>query len=321
MVAEHYNLKNNTPIHLRDKSKILYLRNINNWVKSILIQEYSRPNSTVLDICGGKLGDLPKWIKAEVDRLYVADISLESLKHAVQRYNDKLRMIRFNATFICCDCFNSSKFQEVFPRDVKVDLASCQFSLHYSFRSEESARGLLNNVSSVLKKNGYFICTIPNSCYIVKKCKEVNSNKFGNSVFSIEFTEKEPKFTAFGCSYKFFLEDAIDSLEEYLVHMDIFELLAKDYGFKLIKSQGFHDFVNEKTKAPENIGLFRKMNCFNEYGTVPVDEWNALGIYNVVVFQKINDSINQQNNEQEQQQYQSNNRPSRKEESDIIVNL
>lgn len=47
--------------------------------------------------------------------------------------------------------------------------------------------------------------------------------KFGNSVFSIEFEQPNADhFPVFGCKYKFFLEDAIYSLPEYLVHFPTF---------------------------------------------------------------------------------------------------
>ena len=54
-----------------------------------------------------------------------------------------------------------------------------------------------------------------------KRLRNSNSLRFGNSVFSIEF-EQNTSFPVFGCRYKFFLEDAIYSLPEYLVHFPTF---------------------------------------------------------------------------------------------------
>jgi len=292
-VSSHYDQKSNTPIYLRRKSRIICLRNMNNWVKSMLIQEFTKPGDSVLDICGGKLGDLQKWEKVGIKKLIVSDISLESLRHGVERINPKLPGLAFNTTFICCDCF-SPKLLEVFPKKTKVDIVSCQFSLHYSFRSEDSARGLLHNVSKVLKQNGHFIGTLPNACYIVKRCKELKSNRFGNSVFKIEFIDKEPVFSAFGSTYKFYLEDAIN-LEEYLVHMDILISLAKEYGLELVKESRFHDFIYNKTTDQANIDLLKRMNCLNHQGLIPVDEWEALGIYNTFAFKKITPDDDQDN--------------------------
>ncbi|KAF2073532.1 hypothetical protein CYY_005151 [Polysphondylium violaceum] len=315
-VSSHYDQKSNTPIYLRRKSRIICLRNMNNWVKSMLIQEFTKTGDTVLDICGGKLGDLQKWEKVGINRLIVSDISLESLRHGVERINPKLPGLGFHTTFICCDCF-SPKLIEVFPKKTKVDVVSCQFSLHYSFRSEESARGLLQNVSKVLKQNGHFIGTLPNACYIVKRCKELKSNRFGNSVFKIEFIEKEPVFSAFGSTYKFYLEDAIN-LEEYLVHMDILVTLAREYGLELVKESRFHDFIYNKTTDQANIDLLKRMNCLNHQGLIPVDEWEALGIYNTFAFKKITPDLDEDDSYEDEPLKEPQNKITA---DDIIINL
>jgi mRNA (guanine-N7-)-methyltransferase len=45
------------------------------------------------------------------------------------------------------------------------------FALHYSFETEELARGMLKNVSGALKKGGRFIGVMPNSDVITAKVK------------------------------------------------------------------------------------------------------------------------------------------------------
>lgn len=43
-------------------SKILHLKNFNNWVKATLVSHYApKPCERVLDLACGKLGDLHKW--------------------------------------------------------------------------------------------------------------------------------------------------------------------------------------------------------------------------------------------------------------------
>jgi hypothetical protein len=48
------------------KSPIYYLRNFNNWIKSVIIADYTPSRAVVLDLCAGKGGDLPKWCKARI---------------------------------------------------------------------------------------------------------------------------------------------------------------------------------------------------------------------------------------------------------------
>lgn len=71
-VAMHYNAREETGVDERKNSRIFYMRNFNNWIKSQLINEYLekiRGSIThgsplrVLDMCCGKGGDLLKWLK------------------------------------------------------------------------------------------------------------------------------------------------------------------------------------------------------------------------------------------------------------------
>lgn len=40
LVAEHYNAIEETHISQRNQSRIVYMRNFNNWIKSMLISKY-----------------------------------------------------------------------------------------------------------------------------------------------------------------------------------------------------------------------------------------------------------------------------------------
>jgi len=118
-----------------------------------------------------------------------------------------------------------------------------------------------------------------------KRLRSSNALKFGNSVFSIEF-EQNTNFPVFGCKYKFFLEDAIYSLPEYLVHFPTFVKLAGEYGLDLILKERFHDFYQRNINIPENMSLFHGMRCVNSEGTISEDEWEASGVYLTFAFQK-----------------------------------
>nr|KAG5707483.1 hypothetical protein BaRGS_011987 [Batillaria attramentaria] len=77
-VANHYNQLQETGLEVRKQSRIFFLRNFNNWVKSVLIGETLQQIRegknrdeplTVLDLCSGKGGDLLKWKKGNIDHL------------------------------------------------------------------------------------------------------------------------------------------------------------------------------------------------------------------------------------------------------------
>lgn len=114
VVAAHYNHLEEKGIRERFNSPIFYLRNINNWVKSVLIQEYVDKirekdygrRLRILDICCGKGGDMGKWQKARVEHVVFADIAEVSVKQCQERYNDlQCRANKlFSAEFITADC-------------------------------------------------------------------------------------------------------------------------------------------------------------------------------------------------------------------------
>ena len=106
LVAEHYNaVPERGREWRRTDSQIKGLRSLNNWIKSTLIQKFSRPENMamvgpggllVLDMACGKGGDLGKWEKAPmVPGLYVGcDIADVSISQAKDRYQESLRRNR-----------------------------------------------------------------------------------------------------------------------------------------------------------------------------------------------------------------------------------
>ena len=207
-MAQHYNAVPERGREWRStESKIKGLRSLNNWIKSTLIQKFSRPeipveHMTVLDMACGKGGDLGKWEKApQTPSLYVGcDIADVSIDQARSRYNENMRRGGRNrrappmeAQFYVQDTFGTSLGDIPIVRQVGFDpnagpgpqvvqgrmfsggfdVVSMMFALHYSFESEALARGMLRNVSGALKKGGRFIGVMPNSNVITEKVKDL----------------------------------------------------------------------------------------------------------------------------------------------------
>lgn len=208
LVAQHYNAVPERGREWRStESKIKGLRSLNNWIKSTLIQKFSRPempveHMKVLDMACGKGGDLGKWEKApQTPALYVGcDIADVSIDQARSRYSENMRRGGRNrrgpamhAEFYVQDTFGTSLDDIPIIREVGFDpnagpgpprnqgrmfsggfdVVSMMFALHYSFENEELARGMLRNVSGALKKGGKFIGVMPNSNVITEKVKHL----------------------------------------------------------------------------------------------------------------------------------------------------
>lgn len=90
---------------------------------------------------------------------------------------------------------------------------------------------MLENVTANLAEGGWFIGTIPDANWIVKKVRSMpkGQHEFGNHVYSIKFEDikdtddgNKVGFEPYGCKYWFHLTDAVDC-PEYIVHFPTFK--------------------------------------------------------------------------------------------------
>ncbi|ETO12616.1 hypothetical protein RFI_24761 [Reticulomyxa filosa] len=182
-VASHYNSRKDVDVQERSDSEILQLRNLDNWVKSVLISLFTCEGSLVLDFGGGKGGDLKKWSAQKISELVLVDGAINSVVDCLERYNGMLEqnIVEFPLTVISCDIFQK-RLSDLLEKDIFFDVVSSQFVIHYAFGKEECVRAMLTNVCERLREDGYFIGTIPDSNVLVRKWRNAPENKhdFGN---------------------------------------------------------------------------------------------------------------------------------------------
>ena len=287
-VTEHYSSRGETGRGARSLGDAETLRRLNNWVKSVLIQNFCLNSSLpfILDICGGKGGDLNKWEAQNIALLVLADGARESVVQATER----VRKIKpsFPCRFVAADCFRVrlSSIPRLYAPRLQFDLVSCQFALHYSFETEDRARALLVNVAERLKPDGFFIGTIPDANVLVRKARE-SGGKFGNDKYEVKF-EGDLNFDAdkpFGIKYWFRLNQAVDDCHEYLVHFPTFQALALEYGLELVLKQNFHKFIVNNLND-QTIRLIDILNVFQKGVTVQASEWEITYVYMAFAFRK-----------------------------------
>ncbi|KAI8894970.1 guanine-N(7)-methyltransferase domain-containing protein [Globomyces pollinis-pini] len=282
VVANHYNNRPDVGVKHRQLSPIFHMKNFNNWTKSMLINQFTHPNYTVLDLCCGKGGDLLKWKQCNISHLLGLDIASVSIEQAKKRYNDG--RFRFKAHYKAVDCFSDQLTSAC--QGWIFDVVSVQFAFHYCFENEAKVRSALQSIANVLKTGGVYFGTIPNSALIVKKLLALNGDdrKFGNSIYSIEFEQKS-SFPIFGHKYWFRLEDAIDDCPEYLIHFPTLQKIAAEYGLECILHRTFHDYFNDNYE--KGMYLLERMKVFDSAGNISFDEWEASGLYSVFAFRKV----------------------------------
>ncbi|KNE71147.1 hypothetical protein AMAG_15813 [Allomyces macrogynus ATCC 38327] len=281
-VALHYNARPQATVVTRQDSPIYQLRCFNNWVKAVLFQTYLRRNDRVLDMGCGKGGDLQKYRQADIRELYAFDVADKSIDQATERYQT-MRNARFRAQFRAVDCYNTS-IEPHLPRDQGFDVVSMQFCMHYAFSSEQQVRQMLANVTARLRPGGFFIGTCPNANTIVRKLRHADGLEFGNSIYTVKFTQKD-ECPVYGHEYSFRLVDAVDDCPEYLVHWPSFVKLAREYRLDPIAHQGFHLFYTQHIDRHRD--LFVRMKVVTpDSPTLPADQWEAAGLYSIFAFQK-----------------------------------
>ncbi|KAM6217478.1 mRNA cap guanine-N(7) methyltransferase [Rhynchocyon petersi] len=274
-VAAHYNELQEVGLEKRSQSRIFYLRNFNNWMKSVLIGEFLEKvrqkkthDITVLDLGCGKGGDLLKWKKGRIKKLVCTDIADISVKQCQQRYDDMKQRCRdneylFGAEFITADCSKELLIDKFRDPEMYFDICSCQFVCHYSFESCEQADTMLRNACERLSPGGYFIGTTPNSFELIKRLEASETDSFGNEIYTVKF-QKKGDYPLFGCKYDFKLEGVVD-VPEFLVYFPLLNEMAKKYNMKLVYKKTFLEFYEEKIKNHENKILLKRMQALEPY--------------------------------------------------------
>ncbi|KAI8791194.1 mRNA cap guanine-N7 methyltransferase [Biomphalaria glabrata] len=284
-VASHYNQLEEAGLAQRTCSRIFFLRNFNNWIKSVLIAESlnslrksdHHSSVSVLDLCSGKGGDLLKWKKGRIGHLVCADIAETSVQQSEERYRQNVQRERnkiFSAEFIAADCTKVRLKSKYKNPNQSFDLVSCQFSFHYCFESYNQAMLMLRNACECLRVGGYFIGTTPNANEIVKRLKASKDSSFGNDVYRISFPHNNKEnFPVFGAMYNFHLEGVVDC-PEFLVYFPVLEKLAAQFGMKLVKKQTFADFFKDNVTNRGSLNLLSAMQALEPFppleGSSPV---------------------------------------------------
>lgn len=337
-VASHYNAVPNSGRQERSNSRIYHLRNFNNWMKSMLISDFIErlrvegcQSATVLDLCCGKGGDLLKWKIGNIKAVVMTDVADVALNHCRNRYEElrerftRERKTAFDAYFIHADA-TQDILREKYPDGIKqFDIVSCQFALHYSFSSEQSARRLLSNASEALRAGGYFIGTLPDASSIMNFLRKGDNGIFCNDVVKVTYTGKCSNFKThqpplFGAQLNFELDEVVNC-PEYLAYFPLLVKILDDFDMELVYHYSFPNAVkyyleNNPREARPLMNRMRALEIFppfpnnplvadkSEYdhadekmkelnagqndrmGTLSKSEWEVVSMYLVFAFRK-----------------------------------
>ena len=301
-VAAMYNSLADRHRTLDAGSDILHLRNLNNFVKSVLFNKYlpkgdRQRGCAVLDLACGKGGDMLKFKAANIAVYVGIDIAANSVRDAAVRYNgaNGRAAMPFAATLMAGD-YCDPTFPAKLPAHIRFGFASCQFSMHYAFRSEAKARAFLANTTCRLQPGGVLVASCPDANVLVKRLRAASGTSFGNGIYQVKFAAAHASkaFAAaaspFGLAYTFALKEAVDECEEYLVHLPTLTRLASEYGLELVEASNFTDFFAAEWRR--NGPLLDRMKVLPADGFVSEEEWEVAHCYMVLALRKRDDGGN-----------------------------
>ena len=250
----------------RQNSKFINMRKLHGRIKRSLIQNsviqttlrrrIKSKDISIFDVSVGRFGDMHNYYLSGVRNVIGIDPDSDSIDEANKRY----QLSKKNYPDLNASLFKETITQETItlPTTESFDIAVCNFTLHYFFESEQMLRNALCNISKRLKKGGYFIGTT-----IVMK-----ETQFDNNDILFKKGETFHSDSQFGKSYEFKLLDNqnsgnyfnTDKLNiEYLVDIDTFVNVAKEYNLKLIsirpfdKIQGNRKYFSKTEKQVSNL--------------------------------------------------------------------
>lgn len=249
------------------KSSIHNIRKFHNWIKGQLFSEsvkYLGDNNiyekSLLELAVGKGGDMHKWNNNGIKRVVGFDISDESINGkdgAKDRYNNfKHKFKDTNYEYHVIDLSDSKNLPVIknIINNNMFTIGSCQFALHYFFKTKKTLETFLTIVSTYLVKGGIFIGTTldgslikngNNSIYDIKVLKESKKSKYNNT-YQVQLGDRGEDH--------YFSENA--SIE-YMVDLDELKSMCDKYDLQYIGYINFKIWYEEykQTKSYQPLTL------------------------------------------------------------------
>ncbi len=264
----------------RAQSSIINLRIFHNWVKKTLLsettqtlrQKHKRSEIALLDLAVGRGGDLYKWWTLNIDPVVGFDISAESINGdhgAKDRYRKLVDKLEGQGKSVPTYEFHVMDLseRENIPKIDKIidnrkfDIVSCQFAIHYFFKTEETLDTFLTIVNRYITKDGFFIGTTMDGNEVYKMFTEGNIIK--KKLYSLENKmDLDDTLTSYGNMYlaslgekegetHYFVNQAS---EEYMVDTKELQKVCKKHGLKFVGYMSFSKWYDRYLKTnPQNL--------------------------------------------------------------------
>lgn len=248
----------------RKLSSIINIRTFHNQIKRQMITEsvdflkenYGIVDIKLLDLSCGTGGDIFKAYDNGIMTVVGFDINEDSINEAKRRYAELLNTLRRKGTiklpnykFYVMDLSDKNNLEKISEiiENIKFDIVSCQFAIHYFFKSPDTLNTFMTIVSSYLNKNAFFIATTMNGNHLKELFK--TKNVIQNDIFKITNNTKDLS-TPYNNQYTVALGKESDTEHyfagkdsiEYLVDIEELKKVANKFNLMFIGNIFFSDW-------------------------------------------------------------------------------
>jgi len=268
-------------------------RDFHNWIKSSLIYNYcaadlSGNKLTVFDLGIGRGGDILKYFSAKIQELVGIDYDNNGIHSATDgaysRYNNlRKKFPKFpKMTFLLADGGaklnlddqiksigsmddkNKQLIKTIFgekdgDKNMKFDIISSQFVLHYMFKDDTTFNNLCDNINKLLKSSGYLMFTTMDGDLVYKELKK------NNGKIESYYTNKD------GTKQKFFhihgKYDLNTNINQTGLTIEMYNSTFMEEGSSFAEYLIPEKFVIENFKEKCNLELVEMENFENIYNT------------------------------------------------------
>ena len=285
------------------------MRHFHNYLKSSLFYTYfnalyNNIQNTVLDLASGRAA-------AEIDKMYYCmaknvvgvDIDINNIIQSYSRYKNFKKPNKPPMVFIQSDLSivmmlenqerilgnmtfeNKQLFQKYFGvnNTIQYDRLSCQFALHYFFKSEYTWQNFTATLNQYSRPGSFFVTTLFDGDLIKETLKGISSYKEyytvdGNKKMLFDIVKKydDDDKNEFGQTidvHMSWISLENEYLPEYIVKPSFLIKEMKKIDFELVETDDFEGFYNKSEKflkfCSENDGTDNKgfyENIYKFYG-------------------------------------------------------
>lgn len=253
IINTSHNIKNNNK-HVNNKINRYYKENINgpdllknlkrfhHKIKSDLYRRTLNKHNTLLEIGGGRGGDLSKLKQYNLN-IILTNIDKPGLLNVEKRahnLNMKVYTLYGNSSTNLTSNIKN-KLNKLTTK--MIDVVSIQFAFHYFLKSHDTLQNTYNNINTFLKKNGYVILTFLDGLSVYNLLKSIHQYEFKtkNNDVILKITQQYPdneQLQELGQAIDVY-SLSFGERREYLVNYEYIKTFFEKHNYKIIDSKIF----------------------------------------------------------------------------------